>query len=266
MPEPAFVRMALDPSLIKGVYNGCDQWCMYCPVTARCLVYRCDQQMVEGKTNVYKSLAERLHEGMEFLKRACDAEGHSIPQLDAMLSNDPRQQPMLVAIDDPIERLARRYGQLADAYLLSHPDFPFEMKPRDSGPTAFEVFAWFHQLVPAKVYRALVSSADAARRQEGDHRDALISAKVALIGMDRSLEALATIAAEDEDARLDLLQTQLRRLRREMEARFPDARSVVRPGLDAPADPISAPPEPQIRASSDGSSVASSRIPDETAT
>jgi hypothetical protein len=55
---------------------------------------------------------------------------------------------------------------------------------------------------------------------------------VALIGMDRSLDALVSIAAEDDDPRLDLLQAHLRRLRREVEARFPDARRIVRPGLD----------------------------------
>jgi len=56
----------------------------------------------------------------------------------------------VVPIDDPIERLGRRYGRLSDGYLLSRPDFPFEMKPRPSGPTAFEVFAWYHQLTPER--------------------------------------------------------------------------------------------------------------------
>jgi hypothetical protein len=55
-----------------------------------------------------------------------------------------------------------------------------------------------------------------------------------LIGIDRSLDVLAALAAEEENARLDLLQAQLRRLRREVDGRFPEARAFVRAGLDAP--------------------------------
>jgi hypothetical protein len=108
------------------------------------------------------------------------------------------------------------------------------MKSRPSGPTPFEVFAWYHKLVPAKVYRALVSASQAARGDTSRHGDALASAKVALIGIDRSLEALATMAVDDNDPRLGSLHAQLRRLRREVEARFPSARAFVRPGLDSP--------------------------------
>jgi hypothetical protein len=59
-----------------------------------------------------------------------------------------------------------------------------------------------------------------------------VAAKVALLGIDRSIEALATMAAEDDEPQLDSFRAQLRRLRREVEARFPSARAFVRPGLD----------------------------------
>jgi hypothetical protein len=220
MAEPSFVQVALDPTLIKGIYDACDQWCMYCPMTQRCLAYRCNPEIKGGKQNIYRSLADRLYEGVTFLKKLCVAEERPTPELDAMLAGDPRKMAQLIEINDPVERMARRYGRLSDAYLVSRPDFPFEMRPRASGPTPFEVLAWFHQLVAAKVYRALLSAAHAARGDTSRQDDALISAKVALIGMDRSLDALAVIAAEDDDARLELLQGQLRRLRREVEGRF----------------------------------------------
>jgi hypothetical protein len=31
---------AQDPTLVAGIYNMCDQWCMYCHATAWCLAYR----------------------------------------------------------------------------------------------------------------------------------------------------------------------------------------------------------------------------------
>lgn len=232
MKLPPFVQAAADPTLIPGIYDACDQWCMYCSATQWCLAYRCGPEIRSGKANVHRSLADRLYEGITFLKQVAEAEGRPTPEIDAMLSDDPRVRAHLVIIDDPIERIGRRYGRLSDAYLLSRPDFPFEMRHRDSGPTPFEVFAWYHQLVPGKVYRALVSAGHAARGDAGRHDDALISAKVALLGMDRSLDALAAMAAEDNDPRLESLQAQLRRLRRELEARFPSARAFVRAGLD----------------------------------
>jgi hypothetical protein len=231
MQEPPIVQATLDPTLIPGIYESCDQWCMYCHATNRCLAYRSSPDIQSGKQDIHRPLAERLFEGMMFLKRLCDAEGRPTPEIDAILSDDPREQ-LVIEVNDPLERMAGRYGQVSDAYLMSRPDFPFEMYARVSGPTPFEVFAWYHRLISAKIYRALLSAAHAARGEAGRHREALMAAKVALIGMDRSLDALAAMTAEDDDPRHELMQAQLRRLRREVEARFPDARGVVRPGLD----------------------------------
>ena len=237
---PPFVQVAADPTLVKGIYDACDQWCMYCPATQQCLAFRCNSEIRSGKQDIHRNLADRLDQGMTFLKHLCEAEGRPTTEIDAILSDDPQTTIQVIEINDPIERMGRRYGRLSDAYHVS-PDFPFEMRPRASGPTPFEVFAWFHQLVPAKVYRALLSAAQAARRQ-ARREDALVSAKVALIGMDRSLDALQAMCAEDDDPRLDMMQLQLRRLRREVEGRFPEARNVVRPGLDAAPAPAAGGP------------------------
>ncbi len=232
MPLPIFNQVSLDPMLIKGVYNTCDQWCMYCPVTARCLAYRCSPEVRSGKQNIYKSLADRLYEGMTFIKHLCEADGRPTPELDAMLADDPRARESVPRVDDPLERAGARYARLSDAYLVSRGDYPFEMTSHPSGPTPVEVFAWFHVLIAAKIYRALSCAAAAARGDASKKEDALVSAKVALIGMDRSLDSLAVMSVDDDDARLELLGGQLRRVRREMEGRFPAARAVVRLGLD----------------------------------
>ena len=231
MSQPIFNQVCLDPTLIDGVYNACDQWCMYCPVTSRCLAYRCSPEIRSGKRDIYKSLADRLYEGITFYKRRCEAEGTLTPELDAMLADDLRARTTVPPVDDPLERAGARYTRLSHAYLVSREDYPFEMVWRPSGPTPFEVFAWFHLLIASKIYRALLSSAAAARGDAGRKHDALISAKVALIGIDRSLDALAAMAVDD-DARLELLGAQLRRVKRELESRFPEARGVVREGLD----------------------------------
>jgi hypothetical protein len=232
MSQPIFNQVVLDPTLIKGVYDTCDQWCMYCPVTERCLVYRCSPDIQSGKQNIYEALADRLYEGMTFVKKTSDAEGTPRPELDALLSNDPRKCTTLEPVGDPLERVSRRYGHLCVAYLSSRGDYPFEMRGRTSGPTPFEVFAWFHRLIPAKLYRALLCSSAIARGDQSRKVEQQASAKVALLGIDRSLEALASMTADDEDPRLELISAQLRRVKREAEARFPKARGFYRQGLD----------------------------------
>ena len=92
MSQPIFNRVCLDPTLIKGIYNTCDQWCMYCPATARCLAYRCSPELRSGQQNVYKELADRLYEGITFVKRLCEAKGAPTPELDQLLADDPREQ------------------------------------------------------------------------------------------------------------------------------------------------------------------------------
>ena len=133
---------------------------------------------------------------------------------------------------DPLERMARRYAITSSRYLISRSDFPFRMEPHTDGPTPFEVFAWYHMLIAAKVYTAMIGRAAAVRGDPHAATGALACAKTALIGIDRSRTALQVLSQQDEDARIDDMAAQLRRLAREVEARFPDARTFIRPGLD----------------------------------
>ena len=228
---PILIEAAQDSNLLPFVYDACDQWCRYCPVTSRCLAFKC-RAPESSSQDIYNNLAERMFEGMIFLKQLLNAEGRDSPEIDAILSDDPRERAM-VQVDDPLERMGLYYMQVSSAYLVSRADFPFEMRPRPEGPTPYEVFAWYHALVPAKIYRAMVSSAAAARGETARIDDARRSAKVALIGLDRSIVAIDALIAEDDDARLEFMRKQACRLRRQVEARFPDARAFIRPGLDA---------------------------------
>lgn len=228
-----FVKATLDSNLIHGIYNTCDQWCMYCPATRRCLAYQCrpPDAKEEDPQDIYANIADRMFESMRLLRDLNRAEGRDVPELEALIK-DPREQFCLPVVDDPLERMGRRYATLSYAYLLSRPDYPLVMKRRAEGPTALEVVAWFHTLIAAKVYRAITSGAAAARGDGVSHDDARVSAKVALLGIDRSRAAIQEMRQQDDDVRLDDMGAQLRRLARELEARFPDARAYVRRGLD----------------------------------
>jgi hypothetical protein len=238
-----FVDATLDPTVIPGVYNTCDEWCAYCPVTARCLAYRCRPPGDDspGGCGIYLNIADRLRESMEMVRELHAADGRVIPELEELLNDRSEPTERDIPAGDALNDMARRYAITAGRYLQSLSDVSGTMQRRPEGPTALEVFAWFHFLIAAKVCRAIVSRAAAAReaRLEGREADlgceALYSAKVALIGIDRSRQALRELQRDDANPRLAQMEAQLRRLAKEVDGRFPGARAVLRPGLDIPA-------------------------------
>ena len=220
------------PPLIAGIYEACDQWCMYCPATDRCRAFLCTS--ADEHSGVWDAGGgERFGDAMMFLKALADAEGRlAPPEVEAVLSGDRDRQRRMFRIDDPLERLGRSCMNLAEAYLATRADFPPDIVWRRSGATALEVLTWYHGLVSARVFRAILCDSEARAGAADRHIDALRAAKVALIGLDRSRTALAEIARQDDDPRLELLGIRWQQLGDAIEARFPGARAFVRAGLD----------------------------------
>lgn len=232
-----FVHAVLDPTIIPGVYNTCDEWCVYCPLTARCLAYRCRPPGDEspGGSDIYVNIANRLRESMQLVKDLNAASARVMPEVEQLLGERCEFTERDLPMGDGLNEMARRYAITAARYLRTAPQVAWTAQPRPEGPTALEVLAWFHALIGAKVCRAIVSRAGAVRGDVELDRDAQFSARVALIGIERSQQALRELQREDPDPRLGLMDAQLRRLAKEIDGRFPEARAVVRPGLDVPA-------------------------------
>ena len=99
-----------------------------------------------------------------------------------------------------------------------------------------EVIRWYQHQIYVKLRRALHSSHEEAIDDEWDDypKDSDGSAKVSLIGMDRSISAWGKIIKYFPDAEESILGiiAHLERLRRRTETEFPDARDFVRPGFD----------------------------------
>ena len=188
---PSLTDIARDPALIAGIYDGCDQWCVYCRATGRCLALR-HQVRVGGVFDPAGADDGQGPGGSLLLKVLADVEGRlAPPEIEAVASGDPRLVQQVFDLDDPLERLGRRYMMLAGAYLGSLPDFaPSAGHWRPEGPSPLEVLAWFHVLAPARVYRAILADTEARRGIRGRRADALRAAKVALIGLNRSASAI----------------------------------------------------------------------------
>ena len=190
---------------IPLVYNYCDRWCRHCPVTGQCLVFAAEELLRSSTTTDPSPSASPVAAGGQDVDQEQAAHGH------------------------PLHYLARHYARQARAYLDSLGGLPLPSTP----PSPLEVIAWFSPFIGAKIHRALCSQ----RRAAADPLymdDCLGSAKVALLAIERSLDAWRSIAPLDDDPRVQGVMELLEALGTGAEIRFPAARAFQRPGLDAP--------------------------------
>src|SRR5437899_308103 len=110
-----FLTLATDPNLVPGIYNGCDQWCHYCPATERCLAFKCRPD--SGGGTIYENIEEKMLESMRYLKACHEAEGLQPPEDLVRLLNGERlsESVKFVPIDDALKRMGKHYAVLATA-------------------------------------------------------------------------------------------------------------------------------------------------------
>ena len=97
-----------------------------------------------------------------------------------------------------------------------------------------DVIRWYQNQIHVKIMRAVMGRFEEKNEQDDYPKDSDGSAKVALIGMDRSISAWGKMLSyfpEQEDELLNIL-VHLEKLRRNTEHEFPDARAFIRPGFD----------------------------------
>jgi hypothetical protein len=230
------IELARDPTFVPHIYDYCDLWCGSCPATSHCLLFRAEEIRHRRSHERGQSLEDEIGDGIEFAKAVAEATRTPIAELDVHLA-DPASAPRAPAFGHPLELLARHYALQAGRFLESTGvEAPEQTLGRQAPPLT--VIAWYHVLIAAKTYRALVSAHASGRDPAALGSDASGSAKVALLGIDRSIASFREVAKSDADARIDGLLELLETLRAAIETRFPEARAFIRPGLDAngPAD------------------------------
>ena len=227
-----FLAIAKDPAIIHGVHHYCDEWCNHCPLTRRCLGFRCSedfrrQRGRRGSDPTFTSPEDAI----AFTREVYLVEGSCTDDLDAIL-DDPSGGSGLHS-DDPLALLAWDYAVRA-AFLFTDRTMRLIAEgPRKGGPDAAEVVLWYHLRIYMKVERSLLSG----RRSRGGDRyeeDATGCAKLTLVSIARSREALTSLR-HSYGAEIDVLIASLDALERGLDERFPRARAYVRVGIDCPA-------------------------------
>jgi hypothetical protein len=129
-----------------------------------------------------------------------------------------------------IEARADDYCTRAHAWLREHPD-----RGRDPGDT-YAVISWFHLQIAVKIHRAIHGLAEDDPDERDWPADHDGSAKVALLGIERSHAAWldAVERGVTSDSRAAPFVADLVWLGEALERVFPRARAFVRPGFDEP--------------------------------
>jgi hypothetical protein len=253
MRRRSLTELASSPDLISGIYNYCDRWCERCPLTSRCLVFATEQLDHNGSPEshdihneaFWHKLSSVLTETQELIGEWAREAGIDLTVIADEEVNTRKRRGKVVD-NHPLARAGKKYANAASDWFREF-DQNIEVSDllasdanraaAEQLEDAREVIQWYQYQIAVKIMRAL-SCRDDGWEDEPEMaefpKDSNGSAKVALIGIDRSMAAwrLLQLAVPDVAESIWPLMLQLERLRNRVEKSFPEARDFVRPGFD----------------------------------
>ena len=258
-------HFAEQSAFIPDIYNYCDRWCKRCPFTSRCMNFVLAQEQLGDIDSFdirspafWQSLMDAFRVTREFLEDVLKRCGLEITEDDLNRARAAEQRKQQRLEEHACSRTAKRYIAIVDEWFEAMQPFFQECETEwreaeeaDCSDTdackqfeemqrLIETIRWYQRQIYAKIMRALSGKYDELLSSilKGTPKDCDGSAKVALIGIDRSISAwiaLRECLPTRNDDIIDLLVA-LDRMRRDVEITFPDARAFIRPGFDEIAD------------------------------
>jgi len=256
-------ELADNSRMISGIHNYCDRWCERCEFTDRCLNFALDREEkkeaeasetgVDDSEAATKVVEQGLQSTLELVRKMAAEAGVDLEEL-GVAEEHPPPDPREGAREHPCSVAAMEYTGIVDTWFETRTDLfrnkavmvarqvvaDFPGSDPESEVNALkenvDAIRWYQHFLYPKIMRALGSAEHERERGHDDEfpRDSAGSAKIALIAMDRSIDAwthLRNALLDDTDSILDVL-AHLERLRRTAESEFPNARAFVRPGFD----------------------------------
>lgn len=237
-----FQKLFNSRDIISGIHNYCDRWCERCSYTNRCSVFamNTEEDRIRKETNEpEKDLAEyvgsMLRDALELLHDLAREHGIDFDEID-------EEEPEIRKKDKECY-LVRKAGEhskwlskwfTANATLLSQVAEQLQSVSKDDLAVfndAVEVLRWYLHFIAVKFSRASVKPPDNSPVGNNDSNG---SAKIAIIAVNRSIEALALLLKFIPEQEDELLQglVRLERIKKRALKDFPEAMSFKRPGLD----------------------------------
>jgi hypothetical protein len=247
-------EMARDKKYISGIYNYCDQWCERCPQTSRCLNFRVGEEEfgIPETRDIHNDvfwnkMSEIMETTIEMLYEMAESMDIDLDALDIDIEKENSDEEFYQ--NHKVCRMATEYSSKAAEWLDGAGDIINEagygspaadMDITDSGSAydAFEVIKWYQYQIYTKLMRAVSGLNDEPLTDDTGNEyasDSDGSAKVALIGIDRSIAAWGSMnrmfPGIGNNEIKDIL-VYLGKLRKNVEKTFPNARNFIRPGFD----------------------------------
>ncbi len=242
---------------IPGIFNYCDRWCERCSFRDRCLNFAMSKERFPKSHDdpdinnevFWQELANTLRDTLEMLREIMKEKGIDIDKIEISEEDENREAGLRDFTKNHfLTRMAEEYITLGRDWMKrmepafekagvhsDHSDLEGDKKKIVDLRDASDVIHWYLFQISVKIQRALQGI---QRNIEPDDETFLYdsngSAKVALLGMDRSLGAWQRMIGffpAEEDNILDIMIL-LGRLREKTEKMFPEARKFKRPGFD----------------------------------
>jgi len=262
MDKEQLKKLAKNPRFIPGVYNYCDRWCERCPFTSRCMNYALSQEISDNLEShdisnnaFWNKLQESFEATMEMIQESAGEMDIDIDDIDYEEFERHEEEVHRIVKDQPYTKAAFAYVKMVDKWLESNKSLIEEKgdelltlaqaqipgaKPVENAlkiQDCHEVIRWYQHQIYVKLCRA-ASGMIRGELEDNEYspEDANGSAKVAIIGIERSMAAWARLLnqfPQQERSILDLL-VHLRKMLLMIDESFPDARAFIRPGFDTP--------------------------------
>jgi hypothetical protein len=260
MDKEDLKKFADDPKYIPGIYNYCDRWCERCSFTSCCMNFAiADEQFADKETRditnklFWEKLSETFQMTLDLLKEAAEEGGIDLDSIDIEGDEQFEINDDEKAVAHLISHMSNVYANIVDDWFNSN-QYYLENKEHEQNinsalklikpkPTeesvplgdTLEVIRWYQYQIHVKLLRAIKGKKMEDSMTFNDFpRDSDGSAKVALIGIDRSISAWGEMIKhfEDQEDKIMNIIAHLSSLRERTEIEFPEARAFVRPGFD----------------------------------
>jgi len=228
--------------IISGIHNYCDRWCERCAFTAFCSVFamgeeeeRIRKENNEPERELVEYVGTMLHDAMDLLSDLAREHGIEFDKTDdeEIDFKKPAKTNYLVRKADEHSKWLFKWfvsnNRKIEEILATLEESSID--DYKSLLDAIEVLKWYIHFIAVKFSRALLSPIDDSPEGRYDNNG---SAKIAIIAVNRSIEALAVLLRfipKQEDVLLVGL-VRLERIKKRALKDFPEAMSFKRPGFD----------------------------------
>ena len=249
---------------ISGIHNYCDAWCDRCAFTNNCKIapvrdeyFDTPEKMDINNKEFWEAMGNVFADTLKMITEKCEEMGIDINFSPEELKeyNKKEEDRRKKNNQKIVPKMALKYSNMVTEWFEKEKD-TIEEKIETMNSLhaagvntvdiviegayiedAIEVIYWYQHFIYVKFMRAMLREDDEFDDPDIDEiheYDSNGSAKIALIGIDRSISAWGSLQKrlpEKADDILDVL-VHLERLRKKAESEFPNARDFKRPGFD----------------------------------